>query len=183
MKHSKRPPWTSYHWVICGPTPSGHRPKSWRSAAGVRQDYQLSTKENGTTGSLSRSLQIGPPQWWFFKFGAVGDVGEAGQAVTENTAKMVIQDSVQGNGRHWRPVAASAIARQQTYRWSVRARADFLLGRVQFVGMSARQVRACTQHSRHRDASQVGLDNSCNVRMRNTAICTALGPHTYRSRC
>ena len=33
---------------------------------------------------------------------------------------------------------------------------DFLLGRVQFVGMAARQARAYTQHGRHGDASQVG---------------------------
>ena len=39
-------------------------------------------------------------------------------------------------------------------------RADFLLGGVQFVGMSARQVRACTQYGRHGDGSQVGIDNS-----------------------
>ena len=32
----------------------------------------------------------------------------------------------------------------------------FLLGRVQFVGMSARQVRACPRHGRFRDGPSVG---------------------------
>ena len=34
--------------------------------------------------------------------------------------------------------------------------AGCLLGKVQFVGLSARQVRACTQHRRYRDTSPAG---------------------------
>ena len=55
---------------------------------------------------------------------------------------------------------------------------DFSLGRVQAVGVSVGQVRACTQHDSHRDASHVDLDNSYNVRMNNAVIFTA---HTYPS--
>ena len=40
---------------------------------------------------------------------------------------------------------------------SWRGWADFLLGRVQFVGVSTRQVRACTQQGRLRDISPAAL--------------------------
>ena len=52
-------------------------------------------------------------------------------------------------GAQTRDLATAAIKRRllaDLYLTSWRGWAGFLLGRVQFVGMSARQVRACTLH-------------------------------------
>ena len=62
---------------------------------------------------------------------------------------------------------------------SWRGWAGFLLGRVQFVGMLARQVRACTSHARVRDPSPAGLDDSYHACLHNAAVFIALAPHTH----
>ena len=54
--------------------------------------------------------------------------------------------------------------------------ANFPLGRVQFVGTSACQVSACTQHSRLRDPSPADLDDSHTACMHNAAVFTAPPP-------
>ena len=160
-----------------------------KRAAALQGEYNHTLHQKDTLFFGTADEQVGPLRTALHsrKFAgfAVGRVGEASQSIAKFHT-MVAHLAVDRRGRVigalTRESAIPATERRLLVDLSMsswRGWADFLLGRVQFVGMSARQIRACTQHGRLRDPSPAGIDDSYNACMHTAAASTALAPHTH----
>ena len=131
------------------------------------------------SGGLRVSSRLGAVAPASMFHGHLGQSQQSQHSRIEMTTHMPLH---QTNLSITRELATAAIKCRLMVHLSVaswRGWADLLLGSVQSVHMSARQDRARTQHGGHRDGSQIGVDNSYNLRMHNAAVCTALALHTY----